>query len=115
MENKQRINTEKLSYEELSNVCNQLDTKCRQLSQQLYQLQQSQALLRLEFLFKIIDKKDSFDKTFVDDCINEIKEIMTIKEESEIKEENKKEVKENKESVKKSSDEVAGCSHFIAE
>lgn len=111
MENKQRINTEKLSYEELSNVCNQLDTKCRQLSQQLYQLQQSQALLRLEFLFKIIDKKDSFDNDFVDNCINEIKEIMTIKEESEVKEE----IKENKESVNESSNEVAGCKRFIAE
>ena len=111
MENKQRINTEKLSYEELSNVCNQLDTKCRQLSQQLYQLQQSQALLRLEFLFKIIDKKDSFDKDFVNNCVNEIKEIMTIKEESEVKEE----IKENKESFNESSNEVAGCKRFIAE
>lgn len=111
MENKQRINTEKLSYEELSNVCNQLDTKCRQLSQQLYQLQQSQALLRLEFLFKIIDKKDSFDKNFVNNCVNEIKEIMTIKEESKVKEE----IKENKESVNESSNEVAGCKRFIAE
>ena len=111
MENKQRINTEKLSYEELSNVCNQLDTKCRQLSQQLYQLQQSQALLRLEFLFKIIDKKDSFDKNFVNNCVNEIKEIMTIKEESKVKEE----IKENKESVNESSNVVAGCKRFIAE
>ena len=36
---------------------------------------------------------------------------MTIKEESEVKEE----IKENKESVNESSNEVAGCKRFIAE
>lgn len=80
MENKQKIDTKKLSYEDLSNVCAQLEDKCRELAQQNFQLQQSQALIRLDFLFKVLDKKDCFDNSFVADCTTEIKNLMVIKE-----------------------------------
>ena len=79
MENKQENNTEKLSYEDLRNVCAQLESKCRELAKQNFKLQQSQFLVRLDFLFKVVEKKDSFDSVFVRDCIAEIKDTMTIK------------------------------------
>lgn len=82
MENKQKIDTKKLSYEDLSNVCAQLEDKCRELAHQNFQLQQSQALIRLDFLFKVVEKKDCFSAEFVKKCAAEIVDLITIKEEN---------------------------------
>jgi hypothetical protein len=49
--------------------------------------------VRLHYLFEVLDKGSYFDNDFIDTCVNEVKEIMTIKEETEeeIKEEENKE------------------------
>lgn len=85
MEKQQNNNTKKVSYEELSNICNQLQTKCSQLMQQNLQLQQQHVLIRLEFLFKVLDKKENFDVNFVSTCIKEIVNLMSLNNKEEIK------------------------------
>lgn len=85
MEKQQNDNAKKFSYEELSNICSQLQSKCNQLIQQNLQLQQQQIFIRLDFLFKVLDKKEDFDANFVSTCKKEIVSLMSIEDKEEIK------------------------------
>jgi hypothetical protein len=91
--------TKKISYEDLQKAAGQLYqqnqqliAKCKQYEEQMQRLNNVE--VRLHYLFEVLDKGSYFDNDFIDTCVNEIKEIMTIKEEPE--EENKEE-KEDKE------------------
>lgn len=86
--------TKKISYEDLQKAAGQLYqqnqqliAKCKQYEEQMQRLNNVE--VRLHYLFEVLDKGSYFDNDFIDNCVNEIKEIMTIKEESE--EEEKKE------------------------
>lgn len=89
----------KISYEDLQKAAGQLYqqnqqllAKCKQYEEQMQRVNNVE--VRLHYLFEVLDKGSYFDNDFIDVCVNEIKEIMTIKEEPE--EENKEE-KEDKE------------------
>ena len=89
----------KISYEDLQKAAGQLYqqnqhliAKCKQYEEQMQRLNNVE--VRLHYLFEVLDKGSYFDDDFIEVCVNEIKEIMTIKEEPE--EENKEE-KEDKE------------------
>jgi hypothetical protein len=89
----------KISYEDLQKAAGQLYkqnqqliNKCKQYEEQMQRLNNIE--VRLHYLFEVLDKGSYFDNDFIDICVNEVKEIMTIKEEPE--EENKEE-KEDKE------------------
>lgn len=89
----------KISYEDLQKAAGQLYqqnqqliAKCKQYEEQIQRLNNVE--VRLHYLFEVLDKGSYFDNDFIDVCVNEVKEIMTIKEEPE--EENKEE-KEDKE------------------
>jgi len=91
--------TKKTSYEDLQKVAGQLYqqnqqliAKCEQYEEQMQRLNNVE--VRLHYLFEVLDKGSYFDNDFIDVCVNEVKEIMTIKEEPE---EEIKEEKEDKE------------------
>ena len=90
--------TKKISYEDLQKAAGQLYqqnqqliAKCKQYEEQMQRLNNVE--VRLHYLFEVLDKGSYFDDDFIEVCVNEVKEIMTIKEEPE---ENKEE-KEDKE------------------
>lgn len=78
---------EKLTYEQLENVCHQLSEQSRTLYQKLQEANISNIFRRLDYLFKVVEFKDAFifaDKEeFVNSCIDEIIAGMTIPEKSE--------------------------------
>lgn len=91
--------TKKISYEDLQKAAGQLYqqnqqliAKCKQYEEQMQRLNNVE--VRLHYLFEVLDKGSYFDDDFIEVCVNEVKEIMTIKEEAE---EEPKEEKEDKE------------------
>lgn len=79
--------TQKMSYEELENVAAQLSQQNQQLYHKLQQADMANILSRLNFLFKVIENRSAFRKEFVDSCVKEIEDIMTISESEETKDE----------------------------
>lgn len=79
--------TQKMSYEELENVAAQLSQQNQQLYHKLQQADMANILSRLNFLFKVIENRSAFGTEFVNSCIKEIEDIMTISESEETKDE----------------------------
>lgn len=69
---------EKLTYEQLENAANQLLAQNNELRRTLMEL--SNAMRRLDYLFKVLDHVALFDVDFVDNCTAEIVQLMTIPE-----------------------------------
>jgi len=82
MEEKE-IKKEKLTYEELNNVCHQLSEQSRTLYQQLQEANLTNAFRRLDYLFAVLDKSNFFPEDFVKKCAGEIVEMLTIPEKPE--------------------------------
>lgn len=61
----------KLSYEELESVANNLYAR-------LQQADMSNMFKRLDYLFKVVENVDNFPQEFAKQCIEEIVNIMTI-------------------------------------
>ena len=74
---------EKMSYEQLENVAHQLSEQAKQLYMQLQNANMSNMFKRLDYLFKVVENSHMFKLGFVDKCINEIEDFMTIPEETE--------------------------------
>lgn len=74
---------EKMSYEQLENVAHQLSEQAKQLYMQLQNANMSNMFKRLDYLFKVVENNHMFKLDFVDKCINEIEDFMTISEETE--------------------------------
>jgi hypothetical protein len=65
-------NTEnKLSYEELENVANNLYAR-------LQQAEMSNMFKRLDYLFKVVKYSGAFTPAFVENCVAEIEGVLTI-------------------------------------
>lgn len=73
--------TNKLSYEELEKLVNDLYGKCEELSRALQNSNMQNAFLRLDYLFKVVENKSAFSTEFVKACVSEIETMMTIKSE----------------------------------
>lgn len=72
---------EKLSYEQLEQLCSQLDQQARALQ---FRLEQSVSVFRrLDYLFKVLENKECFDFQYTQEVADEIKQIMTIEEPKE--------------------------------
>lgn len=69
----------KLSYEELENVANNLYAR-------LQQAELSNAFKRLDYLFKVVENSHSFPEEFQKKCIEEIVSFMTIPEDTKTEE-----------------------------
>lgn len=79
--------TQKLSYEQLNDACNQLWQQNKQLVMKNRELEQFAMNKRLDYLFKVIENSKTFSSDFVVACTSEIEEAITIPQEiSETKE-----------------------------
>jgi hypothetical protein len=77
---KKEVTKEKLTYEELNNVCHQLSEQSRTLYQQLQEANLTNAFRRLDYLFAVLDKHEFFEDSFVEKCAAEIVNMITIPE-----------------------------------
>ena len=90
----EEVDNNKLSYEELTKVANGLKEQnnflmkqCQQMEGKLRELVEVINFKRLDYLFKVVELGYEFDTKFVSQCISELEESLTIKEQSEEKEE----------------------------
>lgn len=74
---------EKLSYEQLENVAHQLSEQAKQLYMKLQAANMSNIFKRLDYLFKVVENGHMFKQDFLEKCIAEIEEIMTVPEETD--------------------------------
>ena len=74
---------EKLSYEQLENVAHQLSEQTKQLYMKLQAANMSNMFKRLDYLFKVVENGHMFKQDFLEKCIAEIEEIMTVPEETD--------------------------------
>lgn len=73
---------EKLTYEQLNDACQQLFQQNQQLARQLREANLENMFRRLDYLFEVVRLSDTIkDADFVNSCIDEIKEAITIKDE----------------------------------
>lgn len=83
---------EKLSYEQLENICHQLSEQSRELYTRLQEANMANMFTRLNFLFKMLEQQVFFEEEIIDAVAKEIKQLMAVgenKEEVESVEENK--------------------------
>lgn len=72
----------KLSYEQLNDVCQQLFQQNQQLRTRVTELDNVMMFKRLDYLFKAVELASTFkDSDFINSCMDEIKEALTVKEE----------------------------------
>ena len=76
----------KMSYEELKMALDQAAVQQRQLISQMANMNYTNVFKRLDFLFKVLEHKDSFNSDFVINCSEEIEQILTVPEEEEVEE-----------------------------
>ena len=74
---------EKMSYEQLENIAHQLSEQTKQLYMKLQAANMSNMFKRLDYLFKVVENGHMFKQYFLEKCITEIEEIMTVPEETE--------------------------------
>ena len=74
---------EKLSYEQLENVAHQLSEQTKQLYMKLQAANMNNMFKRLDYLFKVVENGHMFKQDFLEKCIAEIEEIMTVPEETD--------------------------------
>lgn len=74
---------EKMPYEQLENVAHQLSEQAKQLYMKLQTANMSNMFKRLDYLFKVVENGHMFKQDFLEKCIAEIEEIMTVPEEAE--------------------------------
>ena len=79
---------EKMSYEQLENVAHQLSEQAKQLYMKLQDANMNNIFKRLDYLFKVVENGHMFKQDFLEKCIAEIEELMTV---PEVEEDNKEE------------------------
>ena len=72
---------EKMSYEQLENVAHQLSEQAKQLYMKLQEANINNIFKRLDYLFKVVENGHMFKQDFLDKCMVEIEELMTVPEE----------------------------------
>lgn len=82
---------EKMSYEQLENIAHQLSEQSRQLYMKLQAANMNNMFKRLDYLFKVVENGHMFNPDFLNECVKEIVELMTVPE--EVKEEETPDIK----------------------
>lgn len=72
----------KMSYEQLENVAHQLSEQAKKLYAELQNANMSNLFKRLDYLFKVIENQHMFSQSFVDKCVTEIEDIITVPEDN---------------------------------
>ncbi len=83
MKKAEKPTKEKLTYEELENVCHQLSEQARTLYQKLQDAEMTNLFKRLDYLFAVVENSKEFPSEFTTKCVKEIMSAMTIPEKSE--------------------------------
>lgn len=76
-----------LSYEDLRNIAGQLQQQNLQLRRALDESNYSNMFKRLDYMFKVLEFAHMFNDKFVSKCASEIESLITVPEETEVKEE----------------------------
>ena len=75
---------QKLTYEQLNDVCNQLFQQNQELRKSLQEMNAVNIFKRLDYLFKVVELASTFkDSDFINSCMDEIKEALTIPDDKE--------------------------------
>lgn len=84
---KSEVSKDKLTYEQLENVCHQLSEQSRALYQKLQEASMENFFKRLDYLFKVVDNAIAFTsrgyQDFISKCVEEIVSSMQIPEPEE--------------------------------
>jgi len=83
MEQVETKKNEKLSYEQLENIAHQLSEQNKQMYMQLQQMNTTNLFKRLDYLFKVLEYSAFFSKEFIENCTQEIENMITIPKEDE--------------------------------
>ena len=75
---------EKMSYEQLENIAHQLSEQNKQLYMKLQDANMNNIFKRLDYLFKVVENGHMFKQDFLDKCIVEIEELITVPEEESL-------------------------------
>lgn len=77
---------DQLSYEDLKKVAGQAIEQANSLMQRVKQQEFSEAVARLQFLFKVLEFPNAFEDKFVKECASDIKSMLALpKEEGPVK------------------------------
>lgn len=74
---------EKMSYEQLENIAHQLSEQSKQLYMKLQEANMMNMFKRLDYLFKVVENNQMFSTEFLNKCIAEIEDIITVPETTE--------------------------------
>jgi pyruvate carboxylase len=85
MEELKKESKKELSYQELQTVAVQLSEQNQRLQKSIQELNVTNILNRLTFLFKVVEHKEVFTENFSKAVIKEIEELMTLPENSDTK------------------------------
>lgn len=89
-ENKER-ETKKFTYEQLEQIAGNLSAQVQQLNAKLQEANLFNVFKRLEYCFKVLELSEMsmsrFSDSFIDSCVEDIENIMTVKPEEEGQEE----------------------------
>ena len=88
-ENKVAAKQEKLSYDELNQVSQQLFQENKMLRTKVQELSVEAFYKRIEYMFKVVELASVFSKEFVERTIQEIETIMKADKEQKAEEEKK--------------------------
>ena len=80
MEEKEKVQAEKPSYEQLERDIAGLKSMNNQLLMQLQQINMSNLFKRLDYLFKVVEFREVFNADFAKRCADEIEEHITLPE-----------------------------------
>ena len=72
---------EKMSYDQLESVAHQLSEQNRQMFAKIQELNMANIFKRLDYLFKVVENGHMFQQDFLEKCIAEIEELLTVPEE----------------------------------
>lgn len=76
-------NKQPLTYEQLNDVCQQLFQQNQQLRERISELDNVTMFKRIDYLFKVVEFASTFkDPDFVNSCMDELKEALTVNEEN---------------------------------
>lgn len=77
-------NQQELSYEDLKTAAIQMSKENQYLKAQLQGATETlRTINRLDYLFKVLEQGNCFDKLYIDKCVEEIKKVMTPPQELE--------------------------------
>jgi hypothetical protein len=88
-EEKVTAKQEKLSYDELNQVSQQLFQENKMLRTKVQELSVEAFYKRIEYMFKVVELASVFSKEFVERTIQEIETVMKAEEEQKAEEEKK--------------------------